>query len=89
MSDNEKNAPTADAAAPAKTGLATPAWVAIAVAALVVGVLAGHFLLGGFSATTSLAGKTTLSTDQLDSTIATYTYNGLTASSSGSARKDY
>ena len=76
MSDHEKNAPTAAAAPPAKTARATPPWGANAVAPRVVGVLAGHFLLGGFGATTSLAGKTTLSTDQLDSTIATYTYNG-------------
>lgn len=58
-------------------GLATPAWVAIAVAALVVGVLAGHFLLGG-AGTVSLAGRTTLGPGELDSTIATYTDNGAT-----------
>lgn len=75
MSDNEKNAST-EGAASAKAGLSTPVWVAIAAVALVLGVLAGHFLLGGTGVTTSLAGKTTLSTDQLDSTIATYTYNG-------------
>lgn len=46
-------------------------------AALVVGVLCGHFLLGGGSSI-SLSGKTTLTGDQLDSTIATYTYNGKT-----------
>lgn len=56
--------------------LPTPAWVAIAVVALVVGVLVGHFLLGGGGI--SLSGKTTLTGDQLDSTIATYTYNGKT-----------
>ena len=61
----------------ARPGLPTRAWVAIAAAALVVGVLAGHFLLGG-SGTVSLAGRTTLSAGELDSTIATYTYGGKT-----------
>lgn len=61
----------------AGAALPTPAWVAIAVAAMVVGVLCGHFLLGGGSSI-SLSGKTTLTGDQLDSTIATYTYNGKT-----------
>ena len=58
-------------------GLPTPAWVAVTVAALVVGVLAGHFLLGGLG-TISLAGRTTLSAGELDSTIATYTVDGRT-----------
>ena len=61
----------------ADAALPTPAWVCIAVAALVVGVLCGYFLLGGGSSI-SLSGKTTLTGDQLDSTIATYTYNGKT-----------
>ena len=73
----KKPAPAAPkASAHAGATLPTPAWVAIAVVALVVGVLAGHFLLGGSSI--SLSGKTTLTGDQLDSTIATYTYNGKT-----------
>lgn len=58
-------------------GLPTPAWVVIAVAVLVVGVLAGHFLLGG-AGTVSLAGRTTLGSGELDTTIATYTQNGTT-----------
>lgn len=61
----------------ARPGLPTRAWITIAAAALVVGVLAGHFLLGG-SGTVSLAGRTTLSAGELDSTIATYTYGGKT-----------
>ncbi|WP_228478386.1 hypothetical protein [Thermophilibacter immobilis] len=61
-----------------RQGLGTPAWVAISVAALVVGVLCGHFLLGN-AGTVSLGGKTTLSADELDSTIATYTYQGATS----------
>ena len=67
----------ADAHKGADAALPTPAWVCIAVAALVVGVLCGHFLLGGGSSI-SLSGKITLTGDQLDSTIATYTYNGKT-----------
>ena len=57
--------------------LPIPVWVAICVAALVVGVLGGYFLLGGAGAgSVSLDGRTTLSAGELDSTIATYTYNG-------------
>lgn len=60
-----------------REGLGTPAWVALVVAALVAGVLAGHFLLGGAAGgTVSLGGKTRLSAGELDSTIATYTYEG-------------
>ena len=71
-------APAAEAvpAAPAK-GIAVPVFVVCVVIAVVVGVLAGHFLLGGGS-TISLSGKTALAEDQLDSTIATYTYDGKT-----------
>ena len=54
-----------------------PVFVVCVVIAVVVGVLAGHFLLGGGS-TISLSGKTALAEDQLDSTIATYTYDGKT-----------
>ena len=73
----EKGAKAGQAPKAAGAALPTPAWVAIAVAAMVVGVLCGHFLLGGGSSI-SLSGKTTLTGDQLDSTIATYTYNGKT-----------
>lgn len=66
-------------AAPVRTGLPTPAWVAISVALLVVGVLCGHFLLSSPSSV-SLGGRTTLGANELDSTIATYTYNGKTTS---------
>lgn len=61
----------------ARRALPTAAWVAIAAAALVVGVLAGHFLLGG-AGSVSLGGRTTLSAGELDSTIATYTVDGRT-----------
>lgn len=57
--------------------LPTAVWVAIAVVALVVGVLAGHYLLGS-SGTISLDGRTTLAASELDSTIATYTFDGQT-----------
>lgn len=57
--------------------LPTAAWVAIAVVALVVGVLAGHYLLGS-SGSVSLDGRTTLAASELDSTIATYTFDGQT-----------
>lgn len=60
-----------------RCALPTAAWVAIAAAALVVGVLAGHFLLGG-AGSVSLGGRTTLSAGELDSTIATYTVDGRT-----------
>ena len=57
--------------------LPTSAWVVIAVVALAMGVALGHFLLGGGS-TVALAGRTTLSEGELDSTIATYTHGGVT-----------
>lgn len=61
----------------ARRALPTAAWVAIVVAALVVGVLAGYFLLGG-AGSVVLGGRTTLSAGELDSTIATYTMDGRT-----------
>jgi len=57
--------------------LSTPVWAAIAVAALIVGVLVGRFVLGR-TTTVSLNGATTFSEDQLDNTIATYVYDGKT-----------
>ena len=57
-----------------KKTVGLPAFIACVVAAVVVGVLAGHFLLG--SRSVALNGTTTLTSDQLDSAIATYTYNG-------------
>lgn len=69
-----------DEPAPRATGLAglpAQAWVAICVVVLVVGVLAGHFLLGG-AGSVSLNGRTTLSAGELDSTVATYTVGGQT-----------
>ena len=69
-------APDADDA-PAKRTLPVPAWVALCVVALVVGVLGGYFLLGGASGgSISLDGRTTLSAGELDSAVAAYTYDG-------------
>lgn len=63
--------------APAKRTLPVPAWVALCVVALVVGVLGGYFLLGGASGgSISLDGRTTLSAGELDSAVAAYTYDG-------------
>ena len=62
---------------PRKGGLPTPAWAAIAVAALIVGALVGHFAFRGASSV-SLNGETTCTEDKLDDTIATYTYGGET-----------
>lgn len=50
------------------------AWIGICAAALIVGLLAGHFLLGGGSP--SSLNKTALTESELDSTIATYSNNG-------------
>lgn len=80
--ESETKAETSVVSADEKDGqphrtLPTAAWVAIAVVALVVGVLAGHYLLGS-SGTISLDGRTTLAASELDSTIATYTFDGQT-----------
>ena len=74
MGKDEKNV---EKSAALRLELPTAAWVVIAVAALAIGVAAGHFLLGGVG-TVSLSGRTTLSVGELDSTIATYTVNGTT-----------
>ena len=50
--------------------------IATGVIALVVGLLLGHFALGGFG--NSMAGKTTLSESELDQALGSYTYNGAT-----------
>ena len=75
--DDKSLATGAEQDGDARRALPTAAWVAIAAAALVVGVLAGHFLLGG-AGSVSLGGRTTLSAGELDSTIATYTLDGRT-----------
>lgn len=75
--DDKSLATGAERDGDARRALPTAAWVAIAAAALVVGVLAGHFMLGG-AGSVSLGGRTTLSAGELDSTIATYTVDGRT-----------
>ena len=57
------------------SALPVAAWVVMVAAALVVGVVVGHFVLGGRGGV-ALDGRTTLSANELDSTIATYTFDG-------------
>lgn len=69
---NEKKA-----AKPAKAGepktFGLPVLIGSAVAALAIGVVVGHFALGGLGAGN---GKTTLAESDLDSAVATYTIDG-------------
>lgn len=78
--------------------VAFPIVIVIAVACLVGGALLGHFALGSLFGS-SVSGKTSLAEGELDSTVATYTYDGksytvsardvITASSSlDSAKQD-
>ena len=71
-----KEAPTAEPTA--KQGLGQNAWIGIACAALVLGLLLGRFVLGGgaASANKSLAGKIAVTEAELDNTFATFTFNG-------------
>lgn len=55
--------------------LSMSAWIGIAVATLVIGVLIGHFAIGGGAAGAAL-GKTSLTESELDTALGTYTYNG-------------
>ncbi len=59
------------------SGLSTPVWAAITVVALVLGLVLGRFVLGGFGGS-DLSGQTSVSEADLDKTFATYTYNGTT-----------
>ncbi len=54
--------------------LSKNAWIGIAAAALVIGLLIGHFLLGGLGG--GALKKSTVSEGELDKPIATYSYNG-------------
>lgn len=69
-----KSPDTPRASQGAKRTLGTPSWIAICVVALVVGVLCGRFLLSNGLGAAS--GKTTIGESDLDSTVATYAYNG-------------
>lgn len=72
----EKAAGAKKGSAPKKLGM--PVVTAVAVVALVLGVLLGHFVLGGGSLSASFSGKTTVAEGDLDQVIATYTYKGKT-----------
>ena len=70
---------SADVATAAKGfALKTPVWIALAIAALVIGLLVGIFAFGGAGAAKggSFGGKTAVAESDLDKPIATYTYKG-------------
>lgn len=69
--NEKKAAKPAKAGAPKTFGL--PVLIGSAVAALAIGVVVGHFALGGLGAGN---GKTTLAESDLDSAVATYTIDG-------------
>ena len=80
--EDEAVAPAA--AKPAKkSSLGTGAWAGICCAALLAGLLIGRFVLGGGAAGGSslhVSDTTSIEAAQLESTFATYTYNGETKS---------
>ena len=51
-------------------------WIGIAVAALVIGVLIGRFVLGGGAGAAGALGKVTLTESELNTVVCTYAYNG-------------
>ena len=59
--------------------LGTSAWIGIALVCALIGGLIGHFAIGG-GASVAAVGKTTLAEADLDTVVATYTYNGATTS---------
>ena len=81
-SEKAKNDVAAPAAKKASglAALGVPAWLAIAAACLVLGVVLGRFVLGGGGASGALAGKSTVTEAELDQPYATYTYKGKKAS---------
>lgn len=62
-------------AAASASSFGLPVVIGAVVIALILGVLAGKFILGG-GTSANLAGKTTVSEGELDTVMATYTYNG-------------
>lgn len=66
----------ADVPEKASRGISATVCVLIAVVALAVGVALGHFFMGGSGSSISLNGRTTISESELDSAIATYTFDG-------------
>lgn len=76
---SKKDSPAQKKTVKVGSGLPTPAWIAIAAACLVVGLLLGHFVFGaGGVLAGSVAGKTTVAEGDLDAVMGTYTYNGKT-----------
>ena len=71
-------APVAAEKPASKQSVKLPVFIIGAVAALIVGVVVGFFVFG--SKSVALDGKTTLTSDQVDTTVATYTYGGKTYS---------
>ncbi len=59
--------------------LGTGAWAGICVAALIVGVLIGNFVLAGGASAGKALGKTAVSEAELDSKVGSFTYNGKTS----------
>ena len=76
--DKSESANHLDAPEQASRGISAPICVLIAVVALAIGVALGHFLMGGAGSSISLNGRSTLSESELNSTIATYTFEGAT-----------
>ncbi|WP_058270027.1 hypothetical protein [Olsenella massiliensis] len=81
--DGEPDELRETSAAPEGTrrGLATPAWIAICVAALLLGAgvcYATLRLVPAASGASALSGKTTVSESELDAPLGSYTYNGVT-----------
>lgn len=74
-SDKDASTPSAS---PKQLGM--PVVAAAVVIALIVGVLLGHFVLGGSGLSASFSGKTSVAEGDLDQVIATYTYKGKTES---------
>lgn len=72
-SDNDVRTPSAS---PKQLGM--PVVAAAVVIALIVGVLLGHFVLGGTGLAAAFSGKTSVAEGDLDQVIATYTYKGKT-----------
>lgn len=60
----------------AKQSVKLPVFIVVTVAALAVGLAVGAFAFGAKAP--SLGGKTALTSDQVDTVVATYTYNGTT-----------
>lgn len=56
--------------------LGTGAWAGICAAALVIGLLIGHFAMGGGAGAGGSLNKSTVSEGELDTTIASYSHDG-------------